>query len=285
MTRQAMKRSLLLFIGLALLCGWFGVLVDSYLGEQPEENSLGMGLWLITPFLAGILLRAFTRQWKGFGGLPRFKNNGKWYLVAFLIYPLVTLLTLGMAWLAGGIESAPFDWSRFTSLALLMLGGSLIKNIFEEFSWRGYLTPMLLELKWKDWQVYLVSGLVWALWHAAYYLVFLPDRYFVSASRMEMVFIGCVIMTCWSIMYVEIYRLSRSVWPCVLMHAVEDALPTVLVAAGGFFTFAKGFELWLDPVSGIGATLLFVAIGLVLRALRIKKEQAPAERLNAKINT
>ena len=50
--------------------------------------------------------------------------------------------------------------------------GNFIKNIFEEFSWRGYLTPKLIELKLNDWFIYIISGLVWALWHAAYYLVF-----------------------------------------------------------------------------------------------------------------
>ena len=35
-----------------------------------------------------------------------------------------------------------------------------------------YLTPKLIELKLNDWFIYIISGLVWSLWHAAYYLVF-----------------------------------------------------------------------------------------------------------------
>ncbi|MGQ0513724.1 ketopantoate reductase C-terminal domain-containing protein, partial [Bacillus sp. D-CC] len=117
-----------------------------------------------------------------------------------------------------------------------------IKNIFEEFSWRGYLTPKLIELKLNDWFIYIISGLVWALWHAAYYLVFLPNEYFESISRLHMLLSGCILMVSWSIMYVEIYRLTKSVWPCVIMHAIEDAVPTVLVTITGIITLTKGSD-------------------------------------------
>ena len=65
-----------------------------------------------------------------------------------------------------------FEMSSLFSLILMSTIGNFIKNIFEEFSWRGYLTPKLIELKLNDWFIYIISGLVWALWHAAYYLVF-----------------------------------------------------------------------------------------------------------------
>src|SRR5690606_35076320 len=120
---------------------------------------------------------------------------------------------------------------------------------------------------------YLVSGLVWALWHAPYYMMFLPDRYFETTSRIGFVLIGCVIMLAWSIMYVEVYRLAKSVWPCVIMHAIEDAVPTLLVAVTGTIAFTAGGAFWLDPTTGVITTFIFVSIGLVLRAVRIRKEQ------------
>lgn len=151
--------------------------------------------------------------------------------------------------------------------------GNFIKNIFEEFSWRGYLTPKLIELKLNDWLIYLVSGLIWALWHAAYYIVFLPNEYFESISRLNMLLSGCILMVCWSIMYVEIYRLTKSVWPCVIMHAIEDAVPTVLVTITGIITFTNSSDFWLNPISGVVATIIFLGIGIVLRSIRIKKER------------
>lgn len=272
MNLRKTKSNLILFIVITLASGWIGVLIDNLLEEQPKGNSLGMGLWLIIPFLTVLILRIINRDWKDFGLKPHFKGNLKWYLVAIIIYPLVTIITIGIALVLGCVDISNFDMNTFLSLAIVSIGGNFIKNIFEEFSWRGYLTPKLVELKANDLIIYIVSGLVWALWHSAYYLVFLPDNYFESISRVGMILTGCVIMTCWTVMYVEINRLTKSVWPCVIMHAVEDAIPTVLVMVGAFITLTNNSDVYLNPITGVVATILFLGIGLVLRAVRIKNE-------------
>lgn len=270
--RNNPKLHLIIFVILVLLSGWIGVLLDSILKEQPEGNSLGMGLWLVLPLLTAIILRIIRRDWKDMGINPNFKGNIKWYLVAFAIYPFVTIVIVVLALLLGVTNLDNFEISSFFSLLIVSVAGNFIKNIFEEFSWRGYLTPKLIELKVNDWLLYLITGLVWALWHAAYYMVFLPNDYFESISRLGMLLSGCVLMVCWTIMYVEIFRLTKSVWPCVLMHAIEDAFPTVLVTISGVITFTKNGDFWLNPVSGVAATILFLGIGLFLRSIRIKKE-------------
>ncbi|WP_312473520.1 type II CAAX endopeptidase family protein [Neobacillus sp.] len=272
--RNKRRYNLLIFIIVVLLSGWLGVLLDSILTEQSEDNSLGMGLWLVLPLLTAILLRIISRDWKDIGIKPNFKGNIKWYLVSLVIYPLITIITVGFALLLGCTDLSNGEMYTFFSLAAVSVAGNFIKNIFEEFAWRGYLTPKLIELKFNDWLIYLISGLVWALWHAAYYMVFLPNDYFESISRMGMLLTGCVLMVCWTVMYVEIYRLTKSVWPCVLMHAVEDAFPTVLVTTSGIITFTKNGDFWLNPISGVIATVLFLGIGLLLRSFRVKKELA-----------
>ncbi len=80
-------------------------------------------------------------------------------------------------------------------------------------------------------------------------------------------------MVCWSIMYVEIYRLTKSVWPCVIMHAIEDAVSTVLVTITGIITLTNSSDFWLNPTSGVAATILFLGIGIVLRTIRIERER------------
>lgn len=263
---------LIIFVIIVLASGWLGVLLDSILTEQPEGNSLGMGLWLVLPLLTAIILRIIRRDWKDMGINPNFQGNIKWYLVSFAIYPFITIITVGFGLLLGATNLSNFEMSSLFSLVVISVAGNFIKNIFEEFAWRGYLTPKLIELKVNDWLIYLISGLVWALWHAAYYMVFLPNNNFESISRLGMLLLGCVLMVCWTVMYVEIFRLTKSVWPCVLMHAVEDAFPTVLVTISGIITFTKNGDFWLNPISGVVATILFLGIGLVLRSIRIKKE-------------
>ncbi|MDA1677922.1 MULTISPECIES: CPBP family glutamic-type intramembrane protease [unclassified Bacillus cereus group] len=271
--RKHVKLHLIIFVLIVLASGWIGVFLDSLLTDQPKGNSLGMGLWLILPFFVSILLRILSRDWHNFGIKPNFKGNFKWYFVAILIYPFVTLITISLALFFGVVNISNFEMSSLCSLILMSIIGNFIKNIFEEFSWRGYLTPKLIELKLNDWLIYLVSGLIWALWHAAYYLVFLPNEYFESISRLNMLLSGCILMVSWSIMYVEIYRLTKSVWPCVFMHALEDAVPTVLITITGIITLTNSSDFWLNPINGVVATVLFLGIGIVLRSIRIKKER------------
>lgn len=54
-----MKKSIFLFIALALLSGWLGLVLDMAIPDQPDEQTLGMGIWLVLPFLSGIAIRLF----------------------------------------------------------------------------------------------------------------------------------------------------------------------------------------------------------------------------------
>jgi len=267
------KRNLIIFIVVALGSGWLGVFVDSVLTEQPEGNSLGMGLWLVLPLISSVILRIINHDWKDGGLKPHFKNNWKWYLVAILIYPLAMLLSVFMANIFSMVEMKPLTFSAYLSVVMVSVPGNIAKNIFEEFAWRGYLTPKLVALKLNDWIIYLITGTVWSLWHAAYYLVFLPDTYLIQTQRVSMLISGCIIMTCWSIMFVEIRRLTNSVWPCLIMHTIEDAVPTVLVTIGGYFVFSQNKIIWFDPITGVVANLFFIAVGLMLRHNRRKRER------------
>ena len=260
------KRNLAVFIFITLACGWFGVLLDRFLDEQSAGDTLGMGLWLITPFIVTILLRIISRDRKDLGLRLNIKKNLPWYGVALLVYPVVTLICFGAAFLFGQAEF-PGDHTTLFAVVASSFLLAFLKNIFEETAWRGYLTPKLLELQLNDWFLYAISGLVWALWHLPYYLAFLPDSFFLSTSRVHFVFIATILMLCWNVMYVELYRLSKSIWVCVLMHAVEDALPTLLVIEG-YVVFTQHGSLVFDPTTGIIATLLFLAVGFALRKVR-----------------
>ena len=265
------KRNLVLFIIIVLSSGWLGVLLDMFLPEQPEGDSLGMGLWLVAPVIAATVLRMISRDGKDMGLKPAFKGNGGWYVIALLIYPAVTLVTTGLAILFSAVELSGFTVTLLPAMTLAFLAG-IVKNIFEEFAWRGYLTPKLMEQTKSDGTLYALSGLIWALWHAPYYLVFLSDRYFLNMSRISTLLIGIVIMGCWNVLFVEMYRMTKSIWPCVLMHALEDAIPTLLVT-DGHLLFTRGGDPLFNPTTGVLATTLFLCIGLYIRSLRIKKEE------------
>lgn len=266
------RRSLIIFIFVTLGSGWFGVFVDNILIDQPEGNSLGMGLWLILPLITSIILRIVNHDWKDAGIKLFLRKNWKWYLVAVLIYPFSMLLSVLIAIIFGMVEIKQMSFITYFSIILVTIPGNIIKNIFEEFSWRGYLSPKLIALKLNDWMIYLITGFVWSFWHAAYYLVFLPDSFFMETTRFNMLISGWIVMTCWSVMFVEIRRLTNSVWPCLIMHTIEEAVPTALVTIGGYVVFSKSHANWFDPIFGIIVNVFFVIIGLLLRKYRIKKE-------------
>ena len=265
---------IILFIIITLLSGWIGLLIDRVLPEQIDEQTLGMGIWLVLPFLCGITIRAFRRDWKDFGIKPRLKGNILWYGFALLVFPAVMLLFTLIARVFGLVRISSFSVSALLPVVATLLLGMFIKNIFEDFAWQGYLTPKLVKTNMKDWKIYLVVGLVWAFWHAPYYLYFLPEGFYsTTMDRVLDTFVfSPIVITVWAVMFVEITRLTGSVWPAVLMHAVEDAIPNLLIFEEQVIQFTRIGDLLFNPLRGILPLITFLIIGLWLRKRRIARD-------------
>lgn len=263
----------MIFIVVVLLCGWFGVLVDRLIPEQPQGDTLGMGIWLISPLLATILLRSFAGDgWRDIGLLPNFKGNLKWYVIALFIYPAVTTLVLLISYVFNWMDFSAFNLSTVLSVFFSGLLIQFVKNFFEESVWRGYLTSKLSNLKLNDFWLYLIVGGVWGAWHIPYFLVFLSESDIISVlpvNRWLFTIIGIVTMICWTVMYTEIYLMTRSIWPLVLMHMTEDALVNPLIL-DGYIKLAQGKEFLVSPSAGILTTCLYLVVGWLLRMKRKK---------------
>ena len=272
MNNKRTIRNIILFTIVVILSGWIGILIDQIIPEQPEGDSLGMGIWLVLPFLAVIALRTFAGDgWKDAALNPRMKSNAKWYVVAFLIFPVVTAIVLLIGRIFGWIDLSGFALTDFISVFFGLLLFEFIKNIFEESVWRGYLTTKLIKLNLSDFTLYLVVGLIWSVWHLPYYLEFLPEEVITSVlpvSRFTFFLVGVFIMIVWTVMFVEIFRLTNSIWPAVLLHAVEDAVINPLII-DGHISIASGMEIFISPICGIIPTALYLMIGLWLRRQRI----------------
>jgi len=267
-------RNIIIFAFVAFTCGWLGVLVDKFVEQQPEGNTLGMGIWLVFPLLTVILLRLFANDgWKDLGFRPNFRGNTKWYVIAFLIYPLVTAVVLALGKITGWIDFANFRTEAFFIGFVVALLPNFVKNIFEEFVWRGYLTTKLLNEKIKDIWLYLIVGGIWGIWHLPYYLCFLPqaDMYQVlPVGRLAFTLNAILGMICWTVMFVEIFRLTKSIWSVVLLHMVEDSLINHLVI-DGHIAIATGKEFLISPIGGIITMSLYLCVGLLLRRSRLSK--------------
>lgn len=272
------KITLAVFIFVTITAGIFGYLLDQVLTEQPEGNSLGMGLWLILPFFTGIVLLIINKDLNRIGIRPNFKSNLKWYAISVLVFPCITLVSVIVAKISGGLIVSKIELNALLALMFTTFFADFIKNIFEEFAWRGVLFLYLEKTGMNDWYLYLTNGLIWGMWHITYYMFFLPDEYFTEISRPMMVIVGLVLMIFWTPMFVEIRRLTNSVWPCVILHSMEDAVPTTLFVTANVFQIEERYSVMLDPISGIVPTVLVFFIGLGLRKCRMKREQNICEK-------
>lgn len=260
--------TLAIFIFATITAGGYGYLLDQVLTEQPEGNSLGMGLWLVLPCLTGVILQILNRDLKQIGLRVGRKNNLKWYIFSVALFPFIMLVSIIAAKIMNGLVINDVALSGLFGLILGTFLANCLKNIFEEFAWRGCLVPFLEKTGMNDWFLYLVNGLIWGSWHITYYLFFLPDEYFTETSRPMMVVIGIIIMIFWSPVFVELRRLTNSVWPCVILHSMEDAVPTLLFVTADVFQMKESYSVILDPITGILPVALVFASGLALRKYR-----------------
>ena len=263
--------------------GWLGIWLNNVTGNtQPPMQSLGVLVWLTTPAFSGFLLRAFGGDgWKDSGFGLNLISGWKWYLLGILVYPLASLLTFGLGALFGIVSAEGFaaqGFNAYLSAAGMIFVGSLMKNFFEEFAWRGYLTPRFEAAKLHPMLNHFIVSLLWMTWHLPYYYYYLDRATLNSAITTSIpVFLltGYLVMFPTAILFGEIRLLSKSVWPVFILHNIINALSMPLLING--FIEVKGA---LAPVftptnEGILVSLVFGVVGWFLMQYRLKRQVTP----------
>ena len=77
------KRNIIIFSILSVGGGFLGMFIDRL--DPPADRMQGLGtlVWLATPLVANLLLRALGGDgWKDFGFKPHFKDSWRWYLAS-----------------------------------------------------------------------------------------------------------------------------------------------------------------------------------------------------------
>ena len=274
-TSKKTLRNVILFSLVAISCGWIGVGVNQLLGEPSNLESLGSGIFIASPIVCMILLRLLGGDgWKDFPLKPRFRQNTHWYIFAIAVYPVVIGITLFVGKLLGWVDVSKFSVAAYLPVFATAFLPVFIKNILEETAFRGYLTVKMEQLTKNEWLIYVVVAFVCQIWHLPYNLVFLGDTYqatFFPYSKELFVLVSLVVIAVWTIMYTEIFFLSRSLLLVVLMHSMKDALNPLI--SEGFTVISPDKTLLLSPLFGLIPTLIYLAIGLYLRRIRKSKER------------
>ena len=273
-TNKKTLRNVILFSLVAISCGWIGVGVNQLLGEPSNLESLGSGIFIASPIVCMVLLRLLGGDgWKDFPLKPRFKQNTHWYIFAIAVYPVVIGITLFVGKLLGWVDVSKFSVAAYLPVFATAFLPVFIKNILEETAFRGYLTVKMEQLNKNEWVIYVVVAFVCQIWHLPYNLIFLDDAYqatFFPYSKVLFVLVSFVVIAVWTIMYTEIFFLSRSLLLVVLMHSMKDALNPLI--SEGFTVISPDKTLLLSPLFGLIPTLIYLAIGLYLRRIRKSKE-------------
>lgn len=181
--KEFLKRhSLILGILLMFLFTWPIDLANA--GILPFQVPFIVYIFLGWGFIfASIIMTGLTL---GKGGiitlLKRYliwRVDWKWYLVAFLLIPLLSILGI---YLNSVLTQTPPDFSTVlaydifgpsVNLVLLIIPFFLFDAIAngEEIGWRGYVLPRL-QTKYSALIASLIVGVIWGLWHIP---KFLPD--------------------------------------------------------------------------------------------------------------
>jgi membrane protease YdiL (CAAX protease family) len=259
--------------------GWLGLWLNHVTGNtQPPLQSLGALVWLVSPALAGVLLRAFGGDgWKDAGFGLNLRGGWKWYVVSILAYPVAALVSFGIARAVGAIRAEGFavqGWGAYFSAVGVITAGSLMKNIFEEFAWRGYLTPRLEAAKVPAFLNHLIVGILWWAWHLPYYYYFLDrsllDAYLTTIRLNTFIFLAIVALFPTAILFGELRLISKSVWPVFILHNLINGLSMPLIL-NRFITLNGGAGVIFTPSNdGLFTSILLGVIGVWLYRQRTR---------------
>lgn len=209
-----------------------------------------LSLWLFPLFVS---LAGFAAAWAegGRAGLAalcrrtlRLRGTLRWILAAALIPP-----ALGAGYLL--IQGIPlnalrpaFDIGLATTLAAAIVTGPLA----EEFGWRGYLQPALLQ-RLSPLATALLIAAAWSLWHVPLFgaAVF-------GSVESSLRYVGYLAV--WSVFLVYLVeRGGGSVWPAVALHWAANVHANVL---GALFPSVDG-SLLPGGSKGLGTYLIVTA--------------------------
>lgn len=174
---------------------------------------IGFGAGMAPIYATAILLKK-SGQIHGFKDFCRhlFKNmNNKKTIIVIVLFCLVFTImnVLSNNWLGN-----PW-YLAIAATPLMIIGGGL-----EETGWREILQPAL-EKKLPFILATTLVGITWAVWHFPLWLVQGANQ---SAMNMLSFTCSCILF---SFLLATVYKLTKSVFACILIHAWSNALGTV----------------------------------------------------------
>jgi len=251
-----------LFIGITLMLSWLIVILFLALGGKWGTVSAYIvgTAFMFMPMISTILIQKviYKEPLKKPLGIS-FKLN-RWWLVAWLLPPLIAFATIGISLLIPGVSYSPEMtgfFERFegkvpaeqieqmkawmTAFPIHIFWISLIQGLFagitinavagfgEELGWRGFL---LREFDYMGfWKSSAIIGVIWGIWHAP--LILQGHNY--PQHPVEGVFMMIIFCLLLSPLFSYIRLKSKSVVAAAILHGSLNATGglSIMVVKGG----------------------------------------------------
>ncbi len=197
---------------------WWGIVIANQFGYLKFGTPLMMILYMIggnsKPIVAIALLlksKEMTGRelWRKIFG---FKQAIRYYIFVFAMVILSYSIPIFM-----GTASiiAPF-YMAILALPIMIVGGGL-----EEVGWRLILQPNL-EKKMNFTFATLLTGATWAIWHLPLFFMEGTNQFTWNFGVFSITVMGL------SFILAAIYKMSGSLWLCILFHTVWNALGDIV---------------------------------------------------------
>ncbi len=240
------------------------------------QNGLDMGRFLplvFVPALASIVARLVMRE--GFRDISfRVDARSRRGMVHGVLYPIaVGIPAFTIAFALRFVAFAPPSWHPLgfpipgTSPAARFLAGLLIAvsvgilgmaplAVGEEVGWRSYLLTRLIQARVP--RPILVSGLVWAFWHAP---LILSGQYNPSAYQKLSFVLFAVTMVSLGSLLARLRLETDSIWPPVVLHASWNSI--IVAFLGECTPDKKAAAIWVSE-GGIFVSLWMLCVAIIV---------------------
>ncbi len=205
-----LSKKWLYIIGIVFILGIEFLIRDIFLPENAQNIHIGISV--LIEFLILLILLLFwipkveNHNLKSIG-FGKFKKNYIWKGILTYFILLVVFTGSSFALKAFGLEGLRSLQPKLQDYSIpilisLFLAGTFIEEIF----YRGYLIERLTLLTKKSWLAGLISWIAFTLVHF---------KFFGLGPTLEVGILSAAL--------VILYLKERNIWPCIIVHGINDA--------------------------------------------------------------
>ncbi len=254
---------------LTFVISWGGVIIVVGPGGIPIAAEkfettplLALLAMLAGPSVAGILLTGLVAGRTGLrellSRLLKWRVDARWYAVALLTAPLLTMATLlALSLFSREFLPVTFTMDDLAALLLTSIAAGLMVGLFEELGWTGFASPRM-RLRYGVFTTGLIVGLLWGAWH---FLFSWESNSFSGALPLALLLASLFSwLPAYRVLMVWVYDRTGSLLVAVLMHASLVVSQLVLMEPLGL----KGAPLLTAIL--VGAAVWWIVVAAVILA-------------------